>query len=117
MVYRDGTGQSKLGRKPASRCDVHFNAAQQKAPDKREEPEAKRFNAIRMRATPQTRRMVTGHEVTGTRNVLGFLKQLPRGTNVLEAVMFDNDGFPGNEPIDDRSHCRACHMDDVRLSN
>jgi hypothetical protein len=61
--------------------------------------------------------MVTSHEVTGTGNVLGFLKQLSRGTNVVEAVMFDNDGFPCNESIDDGSHCCACHMDNVRFSN
>jgi hypothetical protein len=61
--------------------------------------------------------MVTSHEVTGTGNVLGFLKQLSRGTNVVEAVMFDNDGFSCNEPIDDRSHCRASHMYDIRFPN
>jgi hypothetical protein len=61
--------------------------------------------------------MVTSHEVTGTGNVLGFLKQLPRRTNVVEAVMFDNDGFPCNEPIDDRSHCCASYMNYIRFSN
>jgi hypothetical protein len=61
--------------------------------------------------------MATSHEVTGTGNVLRFLKQLPRGTDMLKAVMFYNDGFPCNKPIDDRSHCCASHMDDVRFSN
>ena len=83
-----------MSGKPASRCDVHFDTPQEKAPDKSEKPEAKRFNSIGMRAAPEARRMVTSHEVTGTGNVLGFLKQLSRGTNVVEAVMFDNDGFP-----------------------
>jgi hypothetical protein len=70
-----------------------------------------------MGAAPEARRMVTGHEVTGTGNVLGFLKQLSRRTNVVEAVMFDNDGLPCNEPIDDRSYGCASHMNDIRFSN
>ena len=61
--------------------------------------------------------MVTSHEVTGTGNALGLLEQLPGGTNVVETVMFDNDGFPCNEPIDDRSYRCASHMDYVRFSN
>ena len=61
--------------------------------------------------------MVTSHEVAGTGNVLGFLKQLSRGTNILEAVMFDDNWFPCKEPIDDGSHCCARDMDDVRFSN
>ena len=117
MMYRDRTRQLKLRRKPASWCDVHCNAAQEKAPDKSEKPETKRFNSIGLRAAPEARRMVTSHEVTGTGNVLGFLEQLPSGTNVLEAVMFYNNGFPCNEPEDDRSHCCASHMDDIRFSN
>jgi hypothetical protein len=107
----------KLRRNPASWCDVHFNTPQEKAPDKSEKPETKRFNSIGMRAAPEARRMVTSHEVTGAGNVLGFLKQLSCGTNVVEAVMFDNDGFPCNDPKDDRSHCCTSHMDDIRFSN
>ena len=61
--------------------------------------------------------MVTSHEVTGTGNALGLLEQLPGGTNVVETVMFDNNGFPCNEPINDRNHRCACHMDNVRFSN
>jgi hypothetical protein len=70
-----------------------------------------------MRAAPQARPMVTSHEVTGTGNVLGFLKQLPSGTNVLESMMFDNNRFPCKKPIDDGSHCCASDMDNVRFSN
>ena len=117
MVHRDRTRQLKLRCKPVSGCDVHLNAPQQAAPYKSEKPKTKRFNSIGRSAAPKARRMVTGHKVTRTGNVLGFLKQLPRGTNVLEAVMFDNDRFSCNEPINDRSHCCTSHMDDVRFSN
>jgi hypothetical protein len=48
-----------------------------------------------MGTAPETKLVSASHEMTRTRQVLRFLKQLSRWTDSLEAVMFDNDGLSG----------------------
>jgi hypothetical protein len=97
--------------------NVGSHALAEKAADKREAPELKGGEpALRGVATPAFR-VMSGHEMPGTRISGGFDEQLTVGTDGLKAMMFNHNGFACQSPKNKRQESWSRNVKEVAVSN
>ncbi len=93
--------------------DVGGDAGAEEAAEESEDPEAEGGEPAVGGVATEADGVVAGHEMSGAGDGGGLDEQLAVGADGLEAVVFDDDGFAGEEAEDDGHDGGAGYVDDV----
>jgi hypothetical protein len=112
---RDGEYVRELEEltEPLRRSDVDGDAGREETAEESEDPEADGGEPAAWGVAAEADGVVAGHKMAGARDAGGFDEQLAVGADGLEAVVFDDYGFAGQEAEKDRQDGGAGYVRDV----